>query len=230
MDRFLPPTNFRRYSLAGRPSFLFPQYPIRTRLVYRSISNASFRPRARSEPRCYRTWPRSVASSWPFPLLSSEPWPNPPVSPPSLFVRRFSFGDRLLIADWTHTAWIPPGHNGTKYDEIPEEFTKLTLPLVLQYLTPSWVAFIGLGAISAAVMSSADSSILSAASMFARNIWYEALWFSIAEFRLHSFLVHFRKSGIRHGVSLLDSTYIVVNIRPAIDLQLQDPSVSFTKS
>jgi high affinity choline transporter 7 len=43
--------------------------------------------------------------------------------------------------------------------------------VVLQYLTPHVVAFFGLGAISAAVMSSADSSVLSASSMFARNIW-----------------------------------------------------------
>lgn len=49
--------------------------------------------------------------------------------------------------------------------------TRLTLPLVLQYLTPGWVAFIGLGAISAAVMSSADSSVLSASSMFSHNIY-----------------------------------------------------------
>lgn len=45
------------------------------------------------------------------------------------------------------------------------------LPMSLQYLTPPAVSFIGLGAISAAVMSSADSSILSASSMFARNIY-----------------------------------------------------------
>jgi solute carrier family 5 (high affinity choline transporter), member 7 len=48
---------------------------------------------------------------------------------------------------------------------------KLILPLVLRYLTPGVVSFFGLGAISAAVMSSADSSVLSASSMFARNIW-----------------------------------------------------------
>ncbi|GIY47621.1 high-affinity choline transporter 1 [Caerostris darwini] len=49
--------------------------------------------------------------------------------------------------------------------------TSLVLPMVLQYLTPAAVSFVGLGAVSAAVMSSSDSSILSAASMFARNIY-----------------------------------------------------------
>ena len=49
--------------------------------------------------------------------------------------------------------------------------SRLTLPLVLQYLTPMGVSFVGLGAISAAVMSSADSSVLSASSMFAHNIY-----------------------------------------------------------
>lgn len=47
----------------------------------------------------------------------------------------------------------------------------MILPLVLQYLTPDFVSFFGLGAVSAAVMSSADSSILSASSMFARNVY-----------------------------------------------------------
>ncbi|XP_077533362.1 high-affinity choline transporter 1-like [Haemaphysalis longicornis] len=49
--------------------------------------------------------------------------------------------------------------------------TDLTLPLTLQYLTPKFVSAMGLGAVSAAVMSSSDSSILSAASMFAWNIY-----------------------------------------------------------
>ncbi|KAI0213393.1 High-affinity choline transporter 1 [Lamellibrachia satsuma] len=57
---------------------------------------------------------------------------------------------------------------------IPSGDYKLVLPLVMQYLTPLPVAIIGLGAVSAAVMSSADSSMLSASSMFARNI-YEPL-------------------------------------------------------
>lgn len=59
------------------------------------------------------------------------------------------------------------GHSG----EFTSENIKLILPLVLQYLCPVWVSFFGLGAVSAAVMSSADSSILSASAMFARNIY-----------------------------------------------------------
>lgn len=54
---------------------------------------------------------------------------------------------------------------------IPSDQASNILPLVLQYLTPTWVSFIGLGAVAAAVMSSTDSSILSASSMFARNIY-----------------------------------------------------------
>lgn len=47
----------------------------------------------------------------------------------------------------------------------------MVLPLVMHHLTPDVVSFFGLGAVSAAVMSSADSSVLSASSMFARNIY-----------------------------------------------------------
>ena len=46
-----------------------------------------------------------------------------------------------------------------------------TLPHVIRYLTNPLVATVGLGAIAAAVMSSADSSILSASTLTAWNIW-----------------------------------------------------------
>lgn len=47
----------------------------------------------------------------------------------------------------------------------------LTLPYVFRYLTPPIVATLGLGAVAAAVMSSVDSSYLSASSMISWNIY-----------------------------------------------------------
>ena len=43
--------------------------------------------------------------------------------------------------------------------------------LLLEHLTNPVIAAIGIGTISAAVMSSADSSILSSSSMFSRNFY-----------------------------------------------------------
>ena len=69
----------------------------------------------------------------------------------------------FVTADW----------NATDYgmDITTDEQRTQVLPLVLNYLTPPWVSFFGLGAVSAAVMSSADSCILSASSMFTHNIY-----------------------------------------------------------
>lgn len=58
--------------------------------------------------------------------------------------------------------------------------SEMILPIVLQYLCPPYISFFGLGAVSAAVMSSADSSILSASSMFARNIYQLAFRQSVS--------------------------------------------------
>lgn len=54
---------------------------------------------------------------------------------------------------------------------IPPEEPALILPYVVRYLTNPIVATIGLGAIAAAVMSSVDSSILSASSMASWNVY-----------------------------------------------------------
>ncbi|XP_037345418.1 high-affinity choline transporter 1-like [Pungitius pungitius] len=75
----------------------------------------------------------------------------------------------LIGAIGASTDW-----NQTSYGSIApkdKDQSDMILPIVLQHLCPSYVSFFGLGAVSAAVMSSADSSILSASSMFARNIY-----------------------------------------------------------
>lgn len=51
------------------------------------------------------------------------------------------------------------------------ENASATLPWVVRYLTNPWVAVIGLGAVAAAVMSSVDSSVLSASSMGVWNVY-----------------------------------------------------------
>ncbi|VDI34308.1 solute carrier family 5 (high affinity choline transporter), member 7 [Mytilus galloprovincialis] len=63
--------------------------------------------------------------------------------------------------------------NKTSLGQSPIELNmgSMVLPLVLQNFTPNVVAVIGLGAISAAVMSSMDSSILGSSSMFTNNIY-----------------------------------------------------------
>uniref|UniRef100_A0A8C3SY10 Solute carrier family 5 member 7 n=1 Tax=Chelydra serpentina TaxID=8475 RepID=A0A8C3SY10_CHESE len=66
--------------------------------------------------------------------------------------------------DWNKTMYGLP-------DPTERQEADMILPIVLQYLCPVYISLFGLGAVSAAVMSSADSSILSASSMFARNIY-----------------------------------------------------------
>ncbi|XP_041856763.1 high-affinity choline transporter 1-like [Melanotaenia boesemani] len=75
----------------------------------------------------------------------------------------------LIGAIGASTDW-----NKTSYGPLPpkdKDESDMILPIVLQHLCPPYISFFGLGAVSAAVMSSADSSILSASSMFARNIY-----------------------------------------------------------
>lgn len=61
--------------------------------------------------------------------------------------------------------WVQAGAPG------PPPDASLILPYVIRYLTPAFIATIGLGTIAAAVMSSVDSSILSASSMAGWNVY-----------------------------------------------------------
>ncbi|XP_046558678.1 high-affinity choline transporter 1-like [Haliotis rubra] len=67
-------------------------------------------------------------------------------------------------ADWNQTGYM---------GEIPltVEQMHFILPMALQYLCPMTVSILGLGAVSAAVMSSTDSSTLCTASVFTKNIY-----------------------------------------------------------
>merc|ERR1719334_2057336 len=75
-------------------------------------------------------------------------------------------GAVATTADW-HAAGLP---NSTTLPLL-ESQAKFVLPMTLQYLTPPAITFVGLAAVTAAVMSSADSSILGASSMFVRNVY-----------------------------------------------------------
>ncbi|NWW74424.1 SC5A7 protein, partial [Climacteris rufus] len=74
--------------------------------------------------------------------------------------------------------------NQTSYG-LPSPFERgesaMILPLVLYHLCPAYISIAGLGAIAAAAMSSADSALLSAGSMFAHNIYRKILRKKAAE-------------------------------------------------
>lgn len=144
-----------------RPEFVYWCYQ-----TLRSTSNEFSQVKQLDEHRFYPMLLRSDAFWWPYRQFWLEPLRKQ-------LVRQFFTFDAQNIARLNcflnSKAW-----NETEYDgpyPLTVQETSMILPMVLQYLTPDFVSFFGLGAVSAAVMSSADSSVLSAASMFARNVY-----------------------------------------------------------
>ncbi|XP_075546219.1 high-affinity choline transporter 1-like [Dermacentor variabilis] len=78
-------------------------------------------------------------------------------------------GVAVKATRWNETTF-PSGADPTD-----EKYAPMMLPLALQYLTPTAVSCVGLGVVAAAVMSSADSCLLSCGSMAARNIYVPLL-------------------------------------------------------
>ncbi|KAL0281415.1 UNVERIFIED_CONTAM: hypothetical protein PYX00_002407 [Menopon gallinae] len=141
------------------------------------------------------------------------------MSIPSCFI-----GTAARVVDWEHVKSY--GKNVTTED------ASIILPLSVRHLTPTVVSFFGLGAIAAAVMSSADSSVLAFSVMVSRNIYKnllrpkasdkEIIWIlrlTIPVITLLSAIIALTVSSVYY-LSVLSSDLIYVILFPQLVLVL----------
>lgn len=93
---------------------------------------------------------------------------------PILGIPSILVGAVAASTDWNQTSfgWPSPYEQGK---------AGLILPIALQHLCPVFVSLVGMGALAAAVMSSVDSALLSAASQIARNIYKNIVYKKASE-------------------------------------------------